>query len=408
MPWSLTEITPRNFRIFHDAGRRIYDNDPNWIAPLDLEVENIFNPAKNLLFSHGEAIRWVLYDDHGNLCGRIAAFIDLKKAERSEVAAGGAGFFECINDREAAALLFDAARDWLKERGARVMDGSINFGENFSYWGVLVEGFMPQGYGMPYNKPYYRNLFEDYGFRDYFQQFTYHFAVQQPWPERMVKFSEYLSTRPGYSFRHFEKGNPGKYIRDLVEVVNQTWSDYMEDFEPFTEKDIEAIFETAKPILIEEFVWFAYKDDRPVGVVVAFPDVNQVLARFNGRLNIWKALKFMWLKNGRTITRNRLLLAGVTPEFQNSGVIAALFLKFALATRKKSWYTEIELSWVGDYNPRMRKVYEQIGAVPMKKHITYRYVIDSSVEFSRFTNEGGNSTLRRDALKKEQEKNQDV
>jgi hypothetical protein len=110
----------------------------------------------------------------------------------------------------------------------------------------------------------------------------------------------------------------------------------------------------------------------------------------------------MRLKNGKTITRNRVLLAGVIPEFQNSGVIAALFLQFAMATRKKEWYREVELSWVGDYNPRMRKVYEQIGAVPMKKHITYRFMIDPSIPFARFTNEGGNSSLRKDALKKDE------
>lgn len=398
----MIEVTPGNFRTFHDAGRILYNDDPNWIAPLDMEVENIFNPLKNQLFDHGEAVRWILEDGTGKPAGRVAAFINHDKARKSDIPSGGLGFFECINDPRAAGILFDAARNWLQERGAAAMDGSVNFGENFSYWGVLVEGFMKQGYGMPYNKPYYRELFEGYGFKDYFQQFSYHFDVRKPWPERMVKFSEYLASRPGYTFSHFKKNNPQKYIRDLVEVVNLTWSDYMENFTPFTEKDLEGIFESARPILVEEFVWFAYKDGKPVGVVVAFPDVNQVLAHFNGRLNLWKGLKFLWLKNGRTITRNRVLLAGVIPEFQNSGVIAALFLQFALATRNKSWYNEIELSWVGDYNPRMRKVYEQIGAVPVKRHITYRYMIDPSVPFARFTNEGGNSSLRKDALKKDE------
>lgn len=398
----LIEINRGNFRTFHDVGRILYKDDPNWIAPLDMEVENIFTPGKNLLFSHGEAIRWILQDDTGKSIGRVAAFINHAKAKKSVIPAGGMGFFECIDNPAAAGILFDAARNWLRERGAVAMDGSVNFGENFSYWGVLVEGFMQQGYGMPYNRPYYQKLFEDYGFKDYFQQFSYHFDIRKPWPERMVKFSEYLASRPGYSFCHFEKSNPQKYIHDLVEVVNLTWSDYLEDFTPFTEKDLDGILENAKPVLVDEFIWFAYKDGKPVGVVVAFPDVNQVLAHFKGRLNLLDGLKFMALKNGKTITRNRLLMAGVIPEFQNSGVIAALFLQFALAAKKKSWYTEIELSWVGDYNPRMRKVYEQIGAVPMKKHITYRYMIDPSVPFARFTNERGNSSLRRDALKKDE------
>lgn len=404
----LIEISPLNFRVFHDVGRILYRDDPNWIAPLDMEVENIFNPSKNHLFTHGEAKRWVLQDDSGQLIGRIAAFIDHEKAKKTDIPAGGAGFFECTDDTAAANMLFDAAHEWLRERGAAAMDGSINFGENFSFWGVLAEGFMKQGYGMPYNKPFYPRLFENYGFRDYFQQFSYHVDLKAAWPDRIVRFAEYQASRPGYTFRHFEKRSPKKYIHDLVEIVNITWSDYLEDFTPLAEKDLEEILENTKPILIEDFIWFAYKDERPVGVIVAFPDVNQVLSRFNGRLNLWKGLKFLWLKNGKTITRNRALMAGVIPEYQNTGVAAALFLQFALATRKRSWYREIELSWVGDYNERMRKLYEQVGAVQVKKHITYRYMIDQSKPFNRFTNEGGNSRLRKDLLKKDQENHPDA
>lgn len=405
----LIEITPATFRIFHDTARILYRDDPNRIAPLDMEIENIFRPEKNDLFTDGEAIRWVLQDDTGSYIGRVAAFISYHKAQASEVPAGGIGFFECINNQQAANILFDAGRAWLTERGLKAMDGSTNFGENFSHWGVLVEGFVKQGYGMPYNKPYYSKLFETYGFQDYFQQYSYHVDITKPFPERMVKFADYLASRPGYTFKHFEKADPHAYIRDLVEIINITWGDFMEGYIPMKENDLDAILISAKSVIVDDFIWYAYKDEKPVGVVVAFPDLNQVLDHFNGRLNSWfKILRFMYLKSGKTMTRNRVLLAGVIPEYQNSGVIAALFLQFARATLKRKHYTEIELSWVGDYNPRMRKVYEQIGAVPMKKHITYRYMLDPSVPFKRFTNEGGNSVLRRDAIKKDEEKNQDI
>jgi len=403
MNMKLIEITPATFRIFHDTARILYNQDPNWIAPLDMEIENIFKQEKNDLFKDGEAIRWILQDENGACIGRIAAFVNYQKAKHSEVPAGGIGFFECIDNQEAANILFDAGRKWLTDRGLKAMDGSTNFGENFSHWGVLVKGFMKQGYGMPYNKPYYQKLFETYGFQDYFQQYSYHVDITKPFPERMVKFAEYLATRPGYTFRHYENANPHPYIRDLVEIINTTWADFLEGFTPMKASDLDGILVAAKPVIVEDFIWFAYKDGRPVGMVVAFPDLNQVLDHFNGRLNNWfRILKFMYLKNSHAITRNRVLLAGVIPEYQNSGVIASLFLQFALATRNRKHFTEIELSWVGDYNPRMRKVYEQIGAVPVKTHITYRYMLDPSVPFKRFTNEGGNSVLRRDAIKKDE------
>jgi hypothetical protein len=387
-----------DIREFHDLPRRLYRGDPNWIAPLQGEIEAVFDPAKNARFKNGEAVRWVLRDEGGNSAGRAAAFVDYEKARQSAVPAGGLGFFECRDDRAAAGLLFDAARQWLAERGMKAMDGSVNFGENFSHWGVLVEGFEPQGYGMPYNFPYYRTLFEGYGFRDYFQQFTYHLDLSRPLPERQVKFARYLVRKGGFEFRPFDRKDLRRFIRDLAEVFNSTWSDYMEDYHPPAETDVEAMFRAAKPVIVDDFIWFAYKDGRPVGTLVAFPDVNQLLAHFDGRLSLWKLPKLLYLKARKTVTRNRLLLAGVVPEFQNSGVIAPLFLKFHEAVRRRAHYTEIELSWVGDYNPRMRKVYEQIGAVPAKKHITYRYMIDPAVPFERFTNEGGNSALRKDVV----------
>jgi hypothetical protein len=400
----LVEITPStDSRMFHDTARALYADDPNWIAPLDQEVEAVFDPKKNAAFEHGEAVRWVLRSEDGRLLGRIAAFVDQRKARWKVPPAGGVGSFACVDDPDAAARMFGAARDWLAARGLEAMDGSVNFGENFVDWGVLVEGFMPQGYGMPYNKPYYARLFEAYGFREYYRQFSYHIDLGRPFPERMVKFADFLMSRPGFSFRHFEKRDAAKFIRDMTEVINTTWADYMEGYEPVPEEDIGRVLMSAQAVLVEDFIWFAYKDDRPVGVVVAFPDVNQVLARFRGRLNPLQALRFLLLKSGKTITRNRVLMAGVIPEFQNSGVIAPLFLKFVRAVETRPHYREIELSWVGDYNPRMRKVYEQIGAVQKKVHATYRYLFDRSRPFERFTNEGGNSALRREAAPREEE-----
>jgi hypothetical protein len=389
-------------RAFHDAARALYAGDPNRIAPLDMEIEAVFDPSKNLLFDGGEAIRWVLRDEGGRPLGRVAAFYNRAKAESRDPKAGGVGFFECVDDQAAANALFDASREWLSRRGLEAMDGSVNFGENFIHWGVLVEGFMPQGYGMPYNEPYYGRLFESYGFQEYYRQFTYHLDIRKPPPPRLLKFSEFLLTRPGQSFRHFDLKNPGPFIRDIVEVMNTTWSDYLEDYQPLAEADLEAVFRSAKPILIKDFIWLAYKNERPVGMLVAFPDINQVLAKFNGRLNPWQAFRFLRLKNGATITRNRLLAAGVVPEVQNTGIINALFLMFLRAVKSRPHYKEIELSWVGDYNPRMRKVYETIGAEQKKAHATYRFLFDRTRPFARFTNERGNSALRRDTIRKEE------
>ena len=394
----LIEVNDRTgVELFHQVARELYAGDPNYIAPLRMDVENLFNPARNKALTHGAAIRWVLCEDDGALAGRVAAFVDFKKAAQHQPIAGGLGFFMCLDDQDKANLLFDAARQWLEEQGCEAMDGSINFGENFVNWGVLVEGFTRQGYGMPYNKPFYKSLFENYGFKEYFLQYSYHVDLSQPFPERMVKFAEYLETRPGYSFEPFSRKEIGRFTKDFATILNRTWSDYMEDYTPIEADDIAEIFKSAKAVLVDDFIWFAYKDGEPIALTVAFPDVNQLLVHFDGRLNVWKALKFMYLKKRKVITRNRVLLAGVVPEYQNGGVIAAMFLQFVRAVHKRPEYQEMELSWVGDYNPRMRKIYEQIGGEHKKTHATYRLIFNPEIPFVRFTNEKGNSQLRKDS-----------
>ena len=171
-------LTPADKTDFIDFPKRLYKNDPFWVCPLDSMVEALFDPLKNNAFSNGEAKRWILKDNNGKLLGRIAAFIDMKRSAANSQPTGGIGFFEVVENKEAAFSLFDTAKAWLKSKGMEAMDGPINFGENDNNWGLLVDGFMQQGFGMPYNKKYYRSFFENYGFKNYFEQYSYHRDVR--------------------------------------------------------------------------------------------------------------------------------------------------------------------------------------------------------------------------------------
>jgi hypothetical protein len=185
-------------KLFHQVPHLIYKNDPNWACPLQGMVEDIFTPAKNPSFKTGEAIRWIVVDNNGQVLGRIGAFINRKKAFTYDQPTGGCGFFESVNNIEVARMLFDAARGWLGERGMEAMDGPINFGENYMNWGLLVDGFMHQGFGMPYNPPYYQDLFREYGFEVYFEQYSYHLDYSKPFPERFWKIAGWVAQKPGY------------------------------------------------------------------------------------------------------------------------------------------------------------------------------------------------------------------
>lgn len=377
---------------FINFPKRLYKDDPNWVCILDRELEATFDPNKNHLFRQGDARRWLLKDDNGITIGRIAAFFDRVRSSANRQQTGGIGFFEVTENREAAFTLFDTAKEWLKNRGMEAMDGPINFGENDNNWGLLVEGFMQQGFGMPYNKKYYRDFFESYGFRNYYEQYSYHREVfnekgEIDFPPRIMKIAEWLTKRPGYSFEHFEFVKKDKFINDLVDIYNSAWSVFKEDFTPLDPDLLNATLQKARAFIDEDLIWFAYHNNKPVAFFILFPDLNQIIKPFKGKINLWNMIRFAYAKATHKMTRMRALVGGVHPSYQNKGIESAIFYNVYQICMHKPWYKELELSWVGDFNPRMIAIYEALDAKMAKKHITYRYMINDKLEFIRYMDE---------------------
>jgi hypothetical protein len=390
----IIEVTIKHHKKeFINLPKRLYKDDPFWVCQLDSALESVFDPKVNHLFRHGEAVRWILKDDNGITVGRIAAFIDKIRSSAHRQSTGGIGFFEAIDNKAVAFTLFDTARKWLISRGMEAMDGPINFGENDNNWGLLVDGYMQQGFGMPFNKMYYRAFFEEYGFKNYFEQYTYHRAIRDEnnelvhFPDRIMKIAEWLSRRQGYTFRHFEFGNKEKFINDIVDIYNSAWARFKEDFIPLDPAFLEESLKRAKPVVDEELIWFAYFNDKPISFFILFPDLNQILKHFDGRLNFRNLIRFVYFRMTHKMTRMRAIAGGVHPSYQNSGVESAIFLQLYKIFEHKPWFNELELSWVGDYNPKMISIYEALGAKKTKTHITYRYMINKALPFIRYKDE---------------------
>lgn len=377
-------LTKRDIKDFLDVARIIYSDDKIWVCPLDREIEKIFNRETNVFFKDGEATRWVLYDNEGKPVGRVAAFINKKKAFKFQVPTGGMGFFECINDKEAAYSLFNCCREWLTKRGMEAMDGPVNFGENDNFWGLLVEGFTHPAYGMPYNKPYYKELFESYGFKFYFEQVSNHLDLTKPFPERFWKIADWVRQKPGFNFEHFTFKNQEKFVKDFKTVYDDAWQ-FHENFTPINEETLRDTISSGKDIIEEEFIWFAYHENEPIAFLIMLPDINQILKHLNGKLNILNMLKFLYYKKSKSITRARITIMGVAPKFQKSGVESAIFWHLQKVMDTKPHYTELELSWVGDFNPKMRALHESVGAVFGKRHYTYRCIFVDNIEMHRST-----------------------
>jgi hypothetical protein len=374
----------RTEKLFLDTARVIYKNDETWVCPLDNDIKAVFDPAKNTYFKHGKVDRWVLTDDKNKLIGRIAAFIDYNLANTYDQPTGGVGFFECINNREAAFLLFDTAKEWLREKGMEAMDGPINFGETDKFWGLLVDGFTHPSFDVPYNHRYYQELFESYGFRVYYKMEGFHLDITKPMPERVMKIAAWLVKKPGYEFRHFTWKEEEKFTADFAEVFNEAWASFKKHFEPLEPAYIREVLRKAKPIVDEEFIWIAYFEGKPISIYLMFPDLNMILKHLNGKLNLISMIKFAWLKKRNTMTRAKGLLMGVIPKYQNHGIESAFIYNLQGVFEHKKHYTEIEFSWVADFNPKMRKIFIAVGCIPVKDYITYRYLFDRTKEYKRY------------------------
>ncbi|MBQ5898774.1 MAG: hypothetical protein IIW87_02490, partial [Alistipes sp.] len=225
--YTLKEVTDKALeREFIDLPKRLYKGNRNWVCPLDNDIKAVFDPTKNKLFADGEAIRWVAYNNEGEVVGRIAAFYDNEHAYSYEQPTGGCGFFEAINDQELANLLFDAARMWLLSRGMEAMDGPVNFGPRDSWWGLLVEGYEFQPlYANPYNPPYYKELFETYGFKNYFNQNTYLWRVYDDDINASIHDrAKRLHSTPGYSFANIKGRDLEEVAEDFRIIYNKAWS----------------------------------------------------------------------------------------------------------------------------------------------------------------------------------------
>lgn len=374
-------------RIFLEFPVSLYASDPNWIRPLDQDIEVIFDPNKNFHFKKGEAIRWILFDENQNPIGRVAAFYENTEPDKSNLKMAGMGFFEVIDDENAAIILFDACKHWLKEKGFEGMDGPINFGERDSFWGLMIKGweFEPT-YKMPWTKPYYISFFENYGFKDYFQQYVYVSSIRGANVTAGIEEkAQRIYQNPNYNFRHIEKSNLAKYAEDFKIIFNAAWAKFPGVSEMSSEQ-AQKLVKQMKPIIDEQLLWFAYSEiDEPVAFFIVIPDLNQIIKHLHGKLNTWGKIKFLLLKSRGVLTRTCGVIFGVVPEHQGKGVESAIALRFRTAARENPFYpyTTMDMNWVGDFNPKMMRFVSQLGATNDKTFITYRYLFNPNQPFSR-------------------------
>lgn len=378
-------VDKKAVKAFLNVPIRLYKNTPTWIRPLDKDVEEVFSPEINPLFKQGEAIRWILENEQGEVIGRVAAFYDNRVNERDNFRTGGLGFFECIEDEKAAFFMFDKCKEWLESKGIEAMDGPVNFGTRERWWGLLVDGFdKAPNYCVNYHFPYYQQFFVNYGFQDYFQQYTYRREVGGPKLEDIFyQKAKRLIDSGNYIFKHIEKGSIEKYAEDFRSVYNKAWA-ARGDVPEMTMAEVQAQMKKLKPIVDERLIWFVYYREMPIAFMVMIPELNQLFKNLNGKLDLVGKLKFVYNRWRGKSKKILGLTIGVLPRFHGRGIESGIIAGFSEVAYAEDFpYTSLEFNWTGDFLPAMMSVYEAFKASIYKTHITYRYLFDRNKEFER-------------------------
>ena len=360
-------------------------NDPNWIRPLDKDIHEVFDKDKNKAFRFGQIVRWILKDDAGKFIGRIAAFTNKKyKNKGDDVPVGGMGFFTCINNQEAANLLFDSAKHWLMQHGMQAMDGPINFGERDRWWGLITEGFTPPLYCMNYNQPYYITLFENYGFRPFYNQVCFGLDAAKKLAQKILDRHKMHDENPDISFSTIKKNNLKKYAVDFVEVYNKAWAGHG-GLKDMSKEQVLLMFKKMKPVMDEKVIYFAYYKGVAISMFINLPDINQYFKHLNGKFGLLQKLEFVWRQKFRPSKKFVGVVFGVVPKWQGKGIDAYIIGECSkIVQTDPLLYTEYEMQWIGDFNIKMLNVAESLGDTFRSRNLTtYRYLFDRTKEFKR-------------------------
>jgi hypothetical protein len=355
-------------RDFIDLPWRIYAEYPNWVPPLKKEVRRMLDPGKHPFWEFSERILF-LARRGSETVGRIAGIIDSHYNQFHGERMGAWGFFECADDREAAAALFSSVETWARGKGMTFMRGPLNPSTNYEV-GLLIEGF---AYApvlmMTYNPPYYQGLIEWSGFTKEKDLMAFLIDGDYRLPEWMDRLAERISQKKGVHIRPSHPEDVDSEFALIREIYNASWSGNW-GFVPLSDNEMRDIQKNVMKFVDPDLVFFIYYENEPAAACVIFPDINPLLKRFNGRIGLMGFLKFLMYR--REITGLRCLIFGIKEKYQQLGLPMLAFHHIFEVVRKKGEYNYLELGWTLEDNESINSLIEETGAKRYKKYRIFR------------------------------------
>jgi GNAT superfamily N-acetyltransferase len=357
---------------FIRAAWNLYAQDPNWVPPLLDELRTRLCSKKNPYFEHAQ-VAYFLAERDGQCVGRISAQ-DCELVRRYHGQdTGHFGFFECEESQQTADALFQAAEDWLRQRGLKRMIGPFSLSINDEV-GMLVDGFdrAPSVF-MGHHRPYYPELVEAAGLQKEMDAYAYMMDVTLPFPDRVQHILKRAGRNADIQLRSISRRQFTSELNRLLEMFNEAWVENW-GYIPFTQAEVEHLAHTIRPLIGKDSVLLAEVDGQEAGFMVVLPNLNELIRDLDGKLFPVNWMRLLWRLNFSCCTTARVPLMGITKQFQRSRTGAAI--AFSMIERcRQNWVpkgvTHCEMSWILENNEPMRRILEALNSSRDKTYRIY-------------------------------------
>lgn len=348
----------------------IYQGDPNWVPPLEMERRDFIDPRKHPFFEFG-VVELYLARREGQVVGRIAAVNNPRYNEFHGTNVGFFGLFECVNDSGVARALFEAAASWLRAKGFSSVIGPMSYSTNYEV-GTLIEGYdTPPAVLMAYNPPYYATLIEACGFSKAKDLYAWELSSSVEPPEKVVRVAEKIRQREGVNVRPVDLRQFDAEVARVKAIYNEAWERNW-GFVPMTEGEFDHLAKDLKQMVRPELALLAEVKGEPVAFALTIPDANEAIKAANGRLTRF-GLPIGLVKlllASRRIRRLRLILLGTKEGYRRRGLDAILYLD-TLRKARQLGYEGGEISWTLEDNHLVNRAIESMGGQHSKTYRVY-------------------------------------
>jgi len=358
-------IDQKEKKVFLTFPYRLYKNDPLWVPPIYAEREKLTDPKRGKFFTYGEADFFVAYKD-GKPAGTICPHFERTGGQDEALI----GFFECVEDKQVAFALFDAARDWAKNRGLTKMLGTFNMDREDSR-GILIEGRdRPPVVLCGHNPPYYADYFESYGFAKSGMDglaYARHLEDGSAEVKRLYRLADMVQKRKHFSIRHADLTQIDKEVDVILELQNRALAHL--GGHPYSRETIEAMVLPFVEVADPDLIIFVEHGGKTIGWFPAVPNFNEILIHLNGLRTPLDYLK-AWYYQRMTPKCAAAKSVALLPEYWDTGAAILMFAEMARQAIAKG-YEWIDLSLTGEDNPDTWDLAHNMGATIYKRYRFY-------------------------------------